>query len=115
MQSIYYINVTLWLIIFNLCFAQQPADRGANEKTKQILTYIAQLPQQGKVLSGQFAGYSPDTFNTQQIDEIAGQTGQVPAILGCDYACGWNYKSPPQYIIDYTCNSALKEHWKKGG
>ncbi|CAF1022566.1 unnamed protein product [Adineta steineri] len=115
MQSIYYINVTLWLIIISLCFAEQPADRAANEKTKQILTYIAQLPQQGKVLSGQFAGYSPDTFNTQQIDEIAGQTGQVPAILGCDYACGWNYKSPPQDIIDYTCNSALKEHWNKGG
>jgi mannan endo-1,4-beta-mannosidase len=69
----------------------------------------------GKVLSGQFAGYSPDTFNTQQVELIAQQTGQTPAILGCDWACGWNYKTPPENIIDYSCNPALKAHWSKGG
>ena len=67
------------------------------------------------MLSGQFAGYSPDTFNTQQIDEIASQTDQVPAILGCDYACRWNFKTPPENIIDYTCNPTLKENWNQGG
>ncbi len=69
----------------------------------------------GKVLSGQFAGYSPDTFNTNQINEIAQQTGQIPAILGCDYSCGWNYKTPPEDIFDYSCNPSLKDHWYKGG
>ncbi|UJR26844.1 hypothetical protein I4U23_008156 [Adineta vaga] len=112
--TVFFIQI-VGLATINLCFAQQTADGAANGKTKQILAYIANLPKQGKILSGQFAGYSPDTFNTQQINEIAGQTGQVPAILGCDYACGWNYKTPPQNIIDYTCNPALKDHWNKGG
>ena len=67
------------------------------------------------MLSGQFAGYSPDTFSTDLIDQISSQTGQVPAILGCDWACGWNYRSPPENIIDYSCNPALKAHWNKGG
>ncbi len=69
----------------------------------------------GKLLSGQFAGYSPETFNTQQMEEIARQTGQVPAILGCDYACGWSTKTPPQNLIDYSCNPSLKNHWNNGG
>ncbi|CAF3432743.1 unnamed protein product [Rotaria sp. Silwood1] len=115
MLGTWYINVLLWVVIANLCQAQQTADTAANEKTKQILKYIKELPNQGKVLSGQFAGYSPDTFNTNQIDEIAQQTGQTPAILGCDYACGWNLQTPPQYIISYSCNPSLKDHWNKGG
>ena len=69
----------------------------------------------GKMLSGQFAGYSPDTFSTNLIDQISSQTGKVPAILGCDWACGWNSRSPPENIIDYSCNPALKAHWNKGG
>jgi mannan endo-1,4-beta-mannosidase len=69
----------------------------------------------GKLLSGQFGGYSPDTFNTNDINEIQRQTSQTPAILGCDYACGWNKKTPPQNIIDYSCNPSLKDHWNKGG
>ena len=81
----------------------------------QHITELFFFPFIGKVLSGQFAGYSPDTFNTNQIDEIARQTGQIPAILGCDYACGWNYKTPPQDLIDYSCNPALKTHWSLGG
>ncbi len=69
----------------------------------------------GKILSGQFAGHSPVTFNTDQIDEISRETGQVPAILGCDYADGSKKRVPPENIIDYSCNSALKDHWNKGG
>ncbi|CAF4055996.1 unnamed protein product [Rotaria sp. Silwood2] len=115
MQWTWYTNLLLWLIVANSCLAQQTADTAANQKTKQILKYITALPSQGKVLSGQFAGYSPDTFNINQIDEIARLTGQTPAILGCDYACGWNYKTPPQFIIDYSCNPSLKDHWNKGG
>ncbi|CAF0810270.1 unnamed protein product [Rotaria sordida] len=115
MQWTWYISVLLWLIVANSCLAQQTADTAANEKTKQILKYITELPLQGKVLSGHFAGYSPDTFNTNQIDEIARQTGQIPAILGCDYACGWNYQASPHFIIDYSCNPSLIDHWNNGG
>ncbi|CAF1596411.1 unnamed protein product [Didymodactylos carnosus] len=68
-----------------------------------------------KVLSGQFAGYSPDTFKTDQVDELARQTGHYPAILGCDYACGWNNNNNPEYIIDFSCNPSLKNHWNQGG
>jgi mannan endo-1,4-beta-mannosidase len=49
------------------------------------------------------------------MDQIQRQTGQTPAILGCDYACGWNYKDQPEYIIDWSCNPSLKEHWYNGG
>jgi hypothetical protein len=34
-------------IIFNFCNGQQPADKGANAKTKEILDFIAGLPKQG--------------------------------------------------------------------
>jgi hypothetical protein len=33
--------------MFNFCNGQQPADKGANAKTKEILDYIAGLPKQG--------------------------------------------------------------------
>lgn len=36
----------LWFL-FNLCVGIQPADKGANAKTKQTLDYIAGLPGQG--------------------------------------------------------------------
>jgi len=70
---------------------------------------------QGKLLSGQFSGYSPDTFNTSLMDQISQQIGQTPGILGCDWACGWDYLTPPQNIINYSCNAALKTHWSLGG
>jgi len=47
MQWTRYINVILWLVAMNLCFAQQTADRAANGKTKQLLAYITDLPRQG--------------------------------------------------------------------
>jgi mannan endo-1,4-beta-mannosidase len=109
----WFINLFLMLTVSS--FAQQTADTLANIKTKQILAYIAGLPQQGKVLSGQFAGYSPDTFNSSIMDQISQQIGQTPSILGCDWACGWDYETPPQNIIDYSCNPALKNHWSLGG
>ncbi len=33
-------------ILFNLCNGQQPADKRANAKTKEILGFIAGLPKQ---------------------------------------------------------------------
>lgn len=95
--------------------AQQPADEYADAKTREILAYLVDVPKRGKVLSDQFAGYSPDTFTMDWIDQIYKQTGQVPAILGCDWACGWNHRTPSEWIVDYSCNPFLKEHWKKGG
>ena len=132
-----------WCIILILCIttyqtavAQQTADKAANSKTKSILSLIASMPQKGlnddfhdfrfkhlvflfiqlgKVLSGQFAGYSPDTFSNSIMDETKRNTGKTPAIMACDWSCGWNTRSPPESIIDYSCNSGLKAHWNKGG
>ena len=111
----WYWSINLFLMLAVASFAQQTADTLASNKTKQVLAYLAGLPQQNKVLSGQFAGYSPDTFSTSIINQITQQIGQTPGILGCDWACGWNYKTPPETIIDYSCNSALKAHWNLGG
>jgi hypothetical protein len=37
-------NILIVSIVLNLCNGQQPADKGANAKTKEILDYIAGLP-----------------------------------------------------------------------
>ncbi len=37
----------LFLLVVDLCTGQQPADKGANAKTKQVLDYIAGLSKQG--------------------------------------------------------------------
>ncbi len=43
----WFINLFLLLAVFSSCLTQQTADTLANSKTKQILAYIAGLPQQG--------------------------------------------------------------------
>jgi hypothetical protein len=40
-------NILIVSIVLNLCHGQQPADKGANAKTKEILDFIAGLPKQG--------------------------------------------------------------------
>jgi len=40
-------NTLLIFIIFNFYNGQQPADKGANAKTKEIIDFIAGLPKQG--------------------------------------------------------------------
>ncbi len=40
-------NIFLIIFVLNLCNCQQPADKGANDKTKIILDFIAGLPKQG--------------------------------------------------------------------
>ena len=106
------------LVIFIAAYAcngQQPADKGANAKTKEILDYIAGLSKQGKFLSGQFAGVAGNTFNLSQVNAIQNLTGQVPALLGCDYSNGWGNWVPPQKLLNYSCNEYLKDHWNKRG
>ena len=49
------------------------------------------------------------------MEQIVNQTGQVPAILGCDYANGFSTATPPQKLIDYSCNPTLIDHWNKDG
>jgi hypothetical protein len=39
-------NILIVSIVLNLCHGQQPADKGANAKTKEILDFIAGLPKQ---------------------------------------------------------------------
>jgi type II secretory pathway component PulM len=46
MQCAWYVNVILYLIVMDPCLTQQTADKAANEKTKQILAYINELPKQ---------------------------------------------------------------------
>jgi len=42
----FYIEILAILIVLNLCIGQQPADKGVNDKTKEILDYIAKLLKQ---------------------------------------------------------------------
>ena len=109
-----YLSLLVCLIGLGGCGAAQTADKAATARTKQVLAYIAGVPGKGKVLSGQFAGFSPDTFNTEVIDGIHKATGQTPAILGCDWACGWNKNNASQLIINYACNPSLKRPLAQG-
>jgi hypothetical protein len=43
-------NIFLIIFVLNLCNCQQPADKGANDKTKIILDFIAGLPKQGMTI-----------------------------------------------------------------
>jgi len=128
----YFNKIVFFLFLIDLCFCQEPADKGANAKTKQILQYIAGLSKQsitisklsdlhtfmnnvGKYLSGQFVGFGDQYFNLSQVEQIYNQTGEVPAILGCDYTDGFFTAIPPQKLINYSCNSILIDHWNRDG
>jgi hypothetical protein len=43
----FHLEILVILILLKSCICQQPADKGANAKTKEILNYIAGLPKQG--------------------------------------------------------------------
>jgi len=97
----FHLKILVVLIVLKCCIGQQPADKGANAKTKEILDYIAGLPKQSKFLSGQFAGVSGFNFNLSQINAIENLTGHIPSILGCDYSNGWGQATPPQRLLNY--------------
>lgn len=103
------------LVLLHLSTAQQPADKNANEKTKATYEFLTGLPKQGKFLSGQFVGWSKVNFDWSQIIAIQNVTGHIPAVVGCDYLPGWAYASPPQLLVDYSCNMFLKDHSDKHG
>jgi hypothetical protein len=48
------LRVLLFFLALTSCFSQQPADKGANAKTKKMLEYIAGLPKQGKMIFNHF-------------------------------------------------------------
>ncbi len=117
--------------MLNFCVGLEPADKGANAKTRATLDFIGGLPKQGmfilvsiiitiskitgKYLSGQFAGWSNHSFNLTEFIQIQNVTGHTPAIMGCDYATGWLTGPPPYTQIDYSCNQYLKDHSNKHG
>jgi hypothetical protein len=45
----YHLTNILLLLLLNFCTGQQPADKGANAKTKATLDFIVQLPKQGMI------------------------------------------------------------------
>ena len=44
------LRALVFFLAVTSCFSQQPADKGANAKTKEILDYIAGLPKQGMII-----------------------------------------------------------------
>jgi hypothetical protein len=45
----YHLKTLLFLLFLNFCFGLQPADKGANAKTRATLDFIGGLPKQGRV------------------------------------------------------------------
>lgn len=53
-----------------------------------------------------------------RFQKLKPNTGQSPAVYGCDYSSGWLEKTDISDItdaIDYSCNSDLISYWKSGG
>jgi hypothetical protein len=48
------LKALLFFLALTSCFSQQPADKGANAKTKKILEYVAGLPKQSKMIFNHF-------------------------------------------------------------
>jgi hypothetical protein len=46
----YHLTNVLLLLVLNFCVGLQPADKGANAKTKASLDFIGGLPKQGMVI-----------------------------------------------------------------
>ncbi|CAF0795498.1 unnamed protein product [Adineta ricciae] len=102
-------------ILLRTCIGQQTADKQADVTTKQVLQYITNLSKQGKYLSGQYIGISKPNMSMSLITNITAEAGQVPGIFECDYANGFWSTTPPQKLLDHSCNSILKDNWNKGG
>ncbi|WP_245792086.1 glycosyl hydrolase [Teredinibacter waterburyi] len=87
----------------------------ANQAAKDLYTYFRGLASgtSNRVLSGAFGGYSgiggDDAFGIAESDTTLEWTGQRPAIYACDYARGWDTDSTPANLIDYGCNTLLKD------
>jgi hypothetical protein len=47
----YHLTNLLFLLLLNFCVGLQPADKGANAKTKEILDYIVGLPKRSMSIS----------------------------------------------------------------
>jgi len=46
----YHLTNVLLLLVLNFCVGLQPADKGANAKTKSTLDFIGELPKQGTII-----------------------------------------------------------------
>jgi hypothetical protein len=46
----YHLATLLLLLLLNFCTGQQPADKGANAKTKATLDFIVGLQKQGMII-----------------------------------------------------------------
>jgi hypothetical protein len=46
----YHLTNVLLLLVLNFCVGLQPADKGANAKTKATLDFIGELPKQGMII-----------------------------------------------------------------
>jgi hypothetical protein len=46
----YHLTNILLLLVLNFCVGLQPADKGANAKTKATLDFIGGLPKQGMII-----------------------------------------------------------------
>jgi hypothetical protein len=46
----YHLTNVLLLLVLNFCVGLQPADKGANAKTKSTLDFIGGLPKQGMII-----------------------------------------------------------------
>jgi len=111
----YEFTLVIFIVLQACTGQQQPADKGANAKTKETYEFMIGLPKQGKYLSGQFAGVSGKDFSLNQVNSIVHLTGQYPSIIACDYSNGWGEAVPPQKLLNYSCNEILKDHSNKHG
>ena len=96
----YEFTLVIFIVLQACTGQQQPADKGANAKTKETYEFMIGLPKQGKYLSGQFAGVSGKDFSLNQVNSIVHLTGQYPSIIACDYSNGWCEAITPKKLLN---------------
>ena len=91
--------------------ALEPANPNANAKARAILNYLQSLGARAdkRLVSGQFTGAGRGT-TLRLTDEIHGQTGLWPALVGADYV---DYESGS--LTFKAPNEAAIQYWNQGG
>jgi mannan endo-1,4-beta-mannosidase len=117
------VAASLWIAALSLIFDTSPISAGpvtretgtANPNAfagaAAILRYFQSLPDRSdkRVLSGQWAGYGPNT-SLSPLRAIFEQTGHWPAYIGVDYT-DWDTHG----LSTATANQVATDYWRHGG
>lgn len=124
------IALILLLCAINSVALAQTADQRANPRTKRVLEYLRQLPDQPaqRIISGQYIGSAaccsiaenPDLGAEKYIEDLSKATGHVVGMVGADYNDfnnAFGEKEAPSYgkPVSYQRINAILKRYSRAG